>query len=722
MSDIDHHIYPDIPGFDIHDELGQGGIATVYLAVQKSLDRRVALKVMSPILAVEPDYAERFVREGRTIAKLSHTNIITVYDIGVQKHKLYIAMEHIPDGNLRKKLDSHKGDADWALAVAGQVALALGYAHRHNVIHRDVKPENILFRENGVAVLTDFGIAKTISSDTSLTRAGAVIGTPKYMSPEQTDGLGNEPSTDIYSLGIILFEMLTGSVPYESENSMAVLYAHVHSPIPKLPQGLHDLQPLIDQMLAKKPEDRPADCDQLAEVIRLMRRERHHAMKDARPGDVGEFLKDTLEIPPFAEPQQAAAEQSPKTPGGWQKLIGTLQSRPAWHYISAAAAILLVLVFWPSGDAGQQPANTSRTGPENSTSVPAAAETASPAERPAQSLVDADSTEPAEIIAKKTSEREKIILSEFLADDTGTTTTTIESNETSQLAHPRQAEIDKLLDQARVAVEQGRLYYPNKDSAIYWYQSVLKIDPGNARAIRGLQATTDLLKEKAIALNSKGDPDLALVLVAAALESTPGDKSLAKLQSEINSSFKVGSSYRKAEQLYHGKKVKKNLRRAAFYYRKAADLGHREAMNALGVMYVDGTGVKRSESQAKLWFRKAADKNDAEAMYNLALGYLFGEQKEIASALPLATASSSLEYRPAYRLVGWMYTTGTGVAANTFQAIRWDFKGMMNPINAQLESLYRTPGTWQKTFDVAYKKATDTNEEVSAKTAEKAGL
>jgi hypothetical protein len=111
---------------------------------------------------------------------------------------------------------------------------------------------------------------------------------------------------------------------------------------------------------------------------------------------------------------------------------------------------------------------------------------------------------------------------------------------------------------------------------------------------------------------------------------------------------------------------------------------------------------------AKTWFRKAADKNDAEAMYNLALGYLFGKQKKTASALPLATAASSLEYRPAYRLVGWMYTTGTGVAANTFQAFRWDLKGMVNPINNKLESLYRTPKTWQDRFDIAYKEATDT--------------
>lgn len=703
MTDIDQHIYPDIPGYDIHAELGTGGIATVYLAVQNSLDRRVALKVMSPILAVEPDYAERFVREGRTIAKLSHTNIITVYDIGVQKHKLYIAMEHIPEGNLRSKLATHQGDADWALSVAGQIALALGYAHRHNIIHRDVKPENILFRENGVAVLTDFGIAKTISSDTNLTRAGAVIGTPKYMSPEQTDGLGNEPQTDIYSLGIILYEMLTGRVPYESENSMAVLYAHVHSPIPRLPKGLHDLQPLIDQMLAKKPEDRPADCDKLAEIIRLTRRERHIAMKEASgPGEAGEFLKDTLEIEP--QLQEAPATEKPvSVVKGWvSQLADISRNRPAWHYLVAVAVIILGFLVWPSDKPAEQEAET--------VILPRTAETKTDDTAP-QLLSAPDVTDDAALAVKPETEREKVILSEFLSDDTVTVPAGNTDGKAAPLSHPRQAEIDQLLGKARTAVEAGRLHYPADDNAIRWYRDVLNIDPGNARAQRGLLAVADLLKEKALAHNKRGNPDLALVLLTAALEATPGDPALRKLQTDINNSFTAKGSYEKAEKLYFGKGVKRNLRRAAFYYRKAADRGHREAMNALGVMYVDGKGIKRNESKAKAWFRKAADKNDAEAMYNLALGYLFGKQKNPSSALPLATASSSLEYRPAYRLVGWMYTTGTGTGANTFQAFRWDLKGMVNPISDQLQSLYRIPKTWQARFDAAYEKATDTGDE-----------
>jgi serine/threonine protein kinase/TPR repeat protein len=708
MQDIDAQIYPDIPGFDIHAELGRGGIATVYLAVQKSLDRRVALKVMSPILAVEPDYAERFVREGRTIAKLNHTNIITVYDIGVQQHKLYIAMEHIPAGNLRNQLDAHKGDADWALAVAGQMAQALGYAHRHGVIHRDVKPENILFRENGVAVLTDFGIAKTVTQDTTLTRAGAVVGTPRYMSPEQTDGLGNDPQTDIYSLGVVLFEMLTGRVPYESENSMAVLYAHVHSPIPKLPQGLHDLQPLVDKMLAKKPEDRPSDCDQLAEIIRLTRRERHHAIRDADPGSPAESLRDTLEFPAASEPLQPASTSLENQPGPVRRVVAALSNRPAWQTIGVAAILLVILFTWiGSTTILDAPTREPLAMQEETESV--TTEDAGQPDPTALPMPPAGEDMASELPPPPPTARQKVILSEFLADQTETGATNKGVTPSgNQLAHPRQAEIDALLVKAKKAVEQDRLHYPKADNAIDWYQAVLEIDPSNARARRGLQVTADLLREKAIGLNSKDAPDLALVMIAAGLRASPGDPELTKLRTTINQSFTAAGSFIMAEQFYHGKDVKQSMRRAAFYYRKAAALGNPRAMNALGVMYAEGTGVARSEEKAMAWFRKAANENDAEAMYNLALGYLFGEQPATDSALPLASAASSLEYRPAYRLVGWMYTTGTGAPASNLQAFRWDLKGMVNPIGDKLSAKLRNPKDWQKAFDEAYKKATNT--------------
>jgi len=709
MQEIEQHIYPDIPGYEIHAELGRGGIATVYLAMQESLDRRVALKVMSPILAVEPDYAERFVREGRTIARLNHTNIITVYDIGIQKHKLYIAMEHIPAGNLRSQIEKHKGDADWALAVAGQMALALGYAHRHNVIHRDVKPENILFRENGVAVLTDFGIAKTISSDTNLTRAGAVVGTPRYMSPEQTDGLGNDPQTDIYSLGVVLFEMLTGRVPYDCENSMAVLYAHVHSPIPKLPHGLHDLQPLIDRMLAKKPEDRPADCDQLAEIIRLMRRERHNAIKKAGPGKVGESLKDALEIPVVDERQTGKTASPSDNPSSRIRKLTKMNSRSPWIYAAGAAVILLLAFrFWPAGDNNGEnvipppPAVTESDGPV----LPTVADGSRDNGREmGVKVVPPDAPD------QPPSERERVILSEFLADDAIINpANSPATTRAKRLVHPRQAEIDELLDKARSSLEKGRLYSPNEDNAILWYQEALKIDPGNARALRGLKATADLLGEKARALNMQGDPDLALAYIDQGLQAAPEDKQLLALKEQINRSFNANESFSKAERLYHGYKGNRDLSRAAFYYRKAAEHGHREAMNALGVMYVDGKGLDRDEDEAMKWFSKAANDNDAEAMYNLALGYLFGEHRNPSRALPLATAAASLEYRPAYRLVGWMYTTGIGAPASNLQAFRWELKGMVNPVSEKLKAQYRNPVRWKNAFEDAYRQATDTGD------------
>ena len=221
----------NIPGYQIINVLGRGGIATVYLALQQSLNRQVALKVMAPVLAAEENFSDRFIREGRTIAQLTHHNIINIHDIGVVDNQNYIAMEYLDAGSLRQQMATATTPG-FALSVVRQIAQALGYAHKKGFIHRDVKPENILFRSDGTAVLTDFGIAKSAQFDTRLTRTGTIVGTPRYMSPEQANGHEAGYQSDIYSLGIILFEMLSGRPPYQMAEGIAILYAHVNKPVP----------------------------------------------------------------------------------------------------------------------------------------------------------------------------------------------------------------------------------------------------------------------------------------------------------------------------------------------------------------------------------------------------------------------------------------------------------------------------------------------------------
>jgi len=248
---------PEFPGYVIHSTLGVGGFATVYLATQTRLQRKVALKVMNPDLSRETDFAERFIREGRDMAVLSnHPNIVTIFDIDKVGDLFFIAMQYLPGPTLKELLN---GDQPYQhpLHIVKRIADALAYAHSKGFVHRDVKPANILFNETGEAVLSDFGIAKTQNRDKDLTQIGTVVGTANYMSPEQAQHLDSlDGRSDIYSLGVVLFEALTGELPYKPTAKKNVMMQHVTEPVPVLPAAEEHFQPLLDKMMAKDPDER----------------------------------------------------------------------------------------------------------------------------------------------------------------------------------------------------------------------------------------------------------------------------------------------------------------------------------------------------------------------------------------------------------------------------------------------------------------------------------
>lgn len=256
----------DIPGYRIMNELGRGGMARVYLALHEGLDRLVAVKVLCPNLAADSSFSERFVREARIVASLNHPNIITVYDVGVHENRHYIAMEYLPGETLKSKI-RQKMNPEKALRYMKQMSLGLKAAHDKGFIHRDIKPANILFRENGSPVITDFGVARAEKSDTQMTQAGTIIGTPHYMSPEQAQGLPLKANSDLYSLGVVFYEMLIGEVPYKSDSMVAIIYKHVHEPIPILPDQLSIYQKIINKLLAKTVHDRYQDAGEIVRDI-----------------------------------------------------------------------------------------------------------------------------------------------------------------------------------------------------------------------------------------------------------------------------------------------------------------------------------------------------------------------------------------------------------------------------------------------------------------------
>jgi len=188
-----------IPGYSIASRLGQGGMASVFLAVQLSFEREVALKVMSPLLNSDPSFAVRFKREARIVAQLSHASIVPVFEVGEHESCHYLSMEYLSGGDLKRRILAGERGVGLALSVCTALSAALDVAHRKGFVHRDIKPENILFREYGTPVLTDFGIARALDSGQSLTLAGMLVGTPDYMSPEQVKGLQLDGRSDLYS-------------------------------------------------------------------------------------------------------------------------------------------------------------------------------------------------------------------------------------------------------------------------------------------------------------------------------------------------------------------------------------------------------------------------------------------------------------------------------------------------------------------------------------------
>jgi serine/threonine protein kinase len=251
--------------YQIVEQIGQGGMATIFKAYQPAIDRFVAIKVLPKEFAQDPNFLKRFIHEARAIAALEHPHILPVHDFGTEGDINYMVMRYVRGGTLSNVMGKPIPLSQVAKYI-GDVARALDYAHRSGVVHRDIKPSNILIDEHGEVLLTDFGIAKIVegSQSTQLTAAGSILGTPAYMSPEQAKSSEIDGRSDIYSLGVVLYELLTGEPPYQAETPFAVVLKHMNDPLPPPRQKNPDIPEAFERIVLKAMAKSPSDRFQTA--------------------------------------------------------------------------------------------------------------------------------------------------------------------------------------------------------------------------------------------------------------------------------------------------------------------------------------------------------------------------------------------------------------------------------------------------------------------------
>jgi eukaryotic-like serine/threonine-protein kinase len=355
--------------------LGVGGMATVYLAEDSSLGRKVALKVMAERYAEDGEFVERFRREAQAAARLNHPNIIAVYDRGEADGRPYIAMEYL-QGRTLKQVIQKEGplSPERAIAVTMQVLAGLRYAHEHGVVHRDVKPHNVLVGDDGRIKVTDFGIAH--AGDPQMTEVGSIVGTAQYLSPEQARGRSVGPQTDIYSLGVVLYEMLAGRVPFEGDSSVAIAMQHVSDE----PPPLRSLAPLVPESLGmvvghamlKDPSQRYASADEFAADLDRVRR----GLVPAAATALIAIPHDATEQVPAAEATRIAPrpETTPLLSGEKLPPRPVPRKRSRWPWLLVLLLVLavgaLAAFALGVGSGGDKPNTTTTTNQTTTTTSP----------------------------------------------------------------------------------------------------------------------------------------------------------------------------------------------------------------------------------------------------------------------------------------------------------------------------------------------------------------
>ena len=291
--------------YELEELVGTGGMSSVYRAHDRLLDRKVALKILHAHYGTDDTYVARFRHEARAVAALSHPNIVTVIDRGDQDGRQFIVFEYVEGENLKRLVERGPAPITTVLELGLQIARGLSFAHQHGLVHRDVKPQNVLLNGSGEAKVTDFGIARSMSVQHGMTQTGTVLGTSDYIAPEQAQGRPVDEQSDVYSLGVVLFELLTGKVPFPGENFVAVAMRHINEPPPSVRDLRPEVSPSLDaavrRAMAKEPGDRfptmRAFCEELDACLAEVRGGTQGTYVLPPPGRVGRHRRRTSPWP-----------------------------------------------------------------------------------------------------------------------------------------------------------------------------------------------------------------------------------------------------------------------------------------------------------------------------------------------------------------------------------------------------------------------------------------
>jgi eukaryotic-like serine/threonine-protein kinase len=317
--------------YEIEDLVGTGGMSSVYRARDTVLERRVALKILHDHFSSDPEYVERFRREARAIARLNHPNIVTVIDRGDFQGRQFIVFELVPGDNLKDVVRRYGPlPVPEALALTHQIARGLSFAHEHGIVHRDVKPQNVILDESGSAKVTDFGIARSLEPGDGLTQTGTVLGTSDYVAPEQVSGRRVDARSDQYSLGVLLYELLTGEVPYSADNFMAVAMRHLRDPVPSVRKRRPDVPEPVDEIVAKAMAKRPED--RFPSMEAMMAALEGALAQETPDGDAG--TEATGELPTISKPARPVPTRRRRLSPLWAALL-----------VVAAGALTLGLIL-----------------------------------------------------------------------------------------------------------------------------------------------------------------------------------------------------------------------------------------------------------------------------------------------------------------------------------------------------------------------------------------